>query len=232
MIGMMGLRGITVLESSGDTGVGATCRSNKGKMLPRFTPQFPGYVPAILFPPCSQPAKRCSSTCPYITAVGGTQNLPEIAWVGSSGGFSDYFPRPAYQETAVNTYINKHVKPETAIYLSQYANFSGRGFPDVAAMSVSPYYYGFYNGSLERNGGTSAASPVWAGIIGLLNAARLHAGKPALGFFNPLLYSSGYAALTDITKGQSIGCDGSDTQTGGNVTGAGIIPYAFWNATE
>lgn len=120
LIGMMGLRGITVIESSGDTGVGATCRANTGKKLPRFTPQFPG-------------------TCPYILAVGGTQNIPEIAWVGSSGGFSDYFPRPAYQETAINTYLDDYVSTSTALYYSQFANFSGRGFPDVSAMSVSPY---------------------------------------------------------------------------------------------
>jgi len=85
-------------------------------------------------------------------------------------------------------------------------------------MSVSPFYYGFYDAQLERNGGTSAASPVWAGIIGLLNAARLKAGKSAIGFFNPLLYNSGYTAMTDITKGQSIGCNGQDTQTGANGT--------------
>ena len=76
MIGQLGLRGISVLESSGDTGVGAACLSNDGKKTPQFTPQFPG-------------------TCPYITAVGGTQAIePEIAWVAGSGGFSYYFAQP------------------------------------------------------------------------------------------------------------------------------------------
>ena len=41
LIGTMGLRGITILESSGDLGVGAGCTSNKGKDLPRFNPIFP-----------------------------------------------------------------------------------------------------------------------------------------------------------------------------------------------
>jgi len=98
-------------------------------------------------------------------------------------------------------------------------------------LTVSPDY-GYYGGKLERNGGTSAAAPVIAGIIGLINDARLHAGKAALGFFNPALYSSGYKSFTDITGGRSIGCDGSDTQTGAGVAGAGIIPYAYWNATQ
>lgn len=65
---MMGLRGITVLESSGDGGIGTNCLTNDKKPKLRFNPQFPG-------------------TCPYITAVGGTQGIPEIAWLGSGGGF-------------------------------------------------------------------------------------------------------------------------------------------------
>lgn len=45
LIGMMGLRGITVLESSGDTGTGAPCISNDGKNHAEFTPAFPGTCP-------------------------------------------------------------------------------------------------------------------------------------------------------------------------------------------
>lgn len=45
MIGMMGLRGITVLESSGDTGVGAPCLSNDGLNHTEFTPAFPATCP-------------------------------------------------------------------------------------------------------------------------------------------------------------------------------------------
>lgn len=81
MIGMLGLRGISVLESSGDTGVGAPCKSNDGKNTTQFTPQFPG-------------------TCPYITSVGGTQAVtPEVAWVAGSGGFSNYFSRAWYRKS-------------------------------------------------------------------------------------------------------------------------------------
>jgi tripeptidyl-peptidase I len=84
-IALMGLRGITVFESSGDTGVGSYCKSNDGTNRDRFLPQFP-------------------ATCPWITAVGGTESaLPEIAWKDSSGGFSDYFSRPDYQNDHVDT---------------------------------------------------------------------------------------------------------------------------------
>ena len=143
MIGQLGLRGISVLESAGDTGtslfvvalsdsqlnpptgVGAPCQSNDGKMTPQFTPQFPG-------------------TCPYITAVGGTQSIsPEIAWVAGSGGFSNYFSRPEYQAGAVDTYLNDHISASTKEYFSAFANFANRGFPDVSAHSLTPEYVAF-----------------------------------------------------------------------------------------
>lgn len=54
MIAVLGLRGVTVFESSGDTGIGSNCLSNDGKKTKEFNPQFPG-------------------TCPWITSVGGTE---------------------------------------------------------------------------------------------------------------------------------------------------------------
>jgi tripeptidyl-peptidase-1 len=40
LIGLLGLRGISVLESSGDEGVGASCLSTDGS-VPQFNPIFP-----------------------------------------------------------------------------------------------------------------------------------------------------------------------------------------------
>lgn len=214
MIGQLGLRGISVLESAGDTGVGAPCQSNDGKKTPQFTPQFPG-------------------TCPYITAVGGTQSIePEIAWVAGSGGFSNYFPRPEYQATAVSTYLNDHISAATKEYFSAFTNFANRGFPDVSAHSLTPDYAVVVNAAAGLSGGTSAAAPVFSSVIALLNDARFRAGKPPLGFLNPWLYAIGFTGLTDITGGQSVGCNGINGQTGAPVPGGSIIPYASWNATE
>lgn len=212
LIGLTGLRGITVLESSGDLGVGAGCLSNDGKNKTQFDAIFP-------------------ATCPYITAVGGTQAVtPEIAWTASSGGFSYYFPRPWYQRKAIETYLGL-LDDSTKQYYSQYTNFEGRGFPDVAAHSLLPDYQVVGGGELQRSGGTSAASPVFAGIIALLNDARLSAGKPTLGFLNPFIYYAGYKGLNDITGGKSIGCNGVNGQTGGTVPGGGVVPGAAWNCT-
>lgn len=213
LIGLLGLRGITVIESSGDLGVGAGCLAPDNK-----TPEFNAIFPA---------------TCPYLTSVGGTVDVtPEIAWDGSSGGFSNYFPRPAYQALAVGAYLAEHVSASTYEYYSKYTNWGGRGFPDVSAHSVSPDYQIVYAGKPGPSGGTSAAAPVWAALVGLLNDARLRKGLPTLGWLNPLLYTFGPEVLTDITAGQAVGCNGQNTQSGGaEPAGSGIIPGAFWNAT-
>ncbi|KAL8840880.1 MAG: hypothetical protein Q9170_001144 [Blastenia crenularia] len=213
MIGQLGLRGISVLESSGDTGVGAPCQSNDGKRTPQFTPQFPG-------------------TCPYITAVGGTQSIsPEVAWNAGSGGFSNYFAQPSYQSSAVTSYFNNGISKAALAYQRPFFNSSGRAFPDVSAHSLTPNYAVFTNNALTRSGGTSAACPVFAGVIGLLNDARLAKGLPPLGFLNPFLYGAGATGLTDITRGGARGCTGVNAQTGATIPGASIIPYASWNAT-
>lgn len=212
LIGLTGLRGISVLESSGDLGVGSGCKSNDGTNKTQFEPIFP-------------------ATCPYLTSVGGTQAVtPEIAWTASSGGFSNYFPRAWFQESAIETYLSK-LSNETKEYYSQYTNFNGRGFPDVAAHSLLPDYQVVGGGELQPSGGTSAASPVFAGVIALLNDARLAAGKPALGYLNPFIYALGYKGLNDITGGQSVGCNGVNGQSGATVPGGGIVPGAAWNCT-
>lgn len=210
---MLGLRGITVIESSGDFGVGAGCLAPDNK-----TVEFNAIFPA---------------TCPYLTSVGGTVNVtPEIAWEGSSGGFSSYFARPSYQDTAISEYF-KTISNSTFAYYGQYTNFSGRGFPDVAGHSASPNYKVIFAGKTYGSGGTSAAAPVWAGLVGLLNDARLRAGKSSLGWLNPLVYQYGPEVLTDITEGYSVGCNGKNTQNGlSEPAGSGIVLGARWNATS
>lgn len=92
-------------------------------------------------------------------------------------------------------------------------------------------YFNIINGTAAPNGGASAASPIFAGVLALVNDARFRAGQPAIGFANPWLYSIGSKGLNDITTGGAFGCDGTNSQSGLVVPNAGIIPYATWNAT-
>jgi len=48
--------------------------------------------------------------------------------------------------------------------------------------------------------GTSASSPVVAGVFAKLNGLRLSKGKPALGFLNPFIYKNP-SGFHDVTSG-------------------------------
>jgi kumamolisin len=59
-------------------------------------------------------------------------------------------------------------------------------------------------------GGTSAAAPLWAGLIALVNQHRKAQGKMTIGYLNPVLYLNYQAlrqanALRDILIGDNGG---------------------------
>jgi len=131
MFAQLGARGVSVLFSSGDSGVGLACQTNDGKNTTRFLPIFP-------------------ATCPFVTSVGGTIHVnPEQAATFSSGGFSDRFPRPSYQDEAVSNYLAILGDRWKGLY-----NPNGRGFPDVAAQAYN--YLVIDQGKEFRVGGTSS----------------------------------------------------------------------------
>ena len=118
----LGARGVSFLVSSGDNGVGAprNCVANTGNNASTFLSIFP-------------------ASCPYVTSVGATKGFnPEVAAANpsnafwSGGGFSNYFPRPTYQDTAVQTYLEGLNGVFDGLY-----NQSGRGYPDVSAQVSS-----------------------------------------------------------------------------------------------
>ena len=80
-------------------------------------------------------------------------------------------------------------------------------------MSAYAEFYTVIQGGVEKqDNGTSASAPVFAAMISLLNDQLISAGKPALGFLNPLLYSTAISAFNDITSGDNFAC--SDYTTG------------------
>ncbi|GAA99274.1 uncharacterized protein L969DRAFT_47709 [Mixia osmundae IAM 14324] len=188
----LGARGVTVIFSSGDFGVGISGDCFKvGTKQPAFLPTFP-------------------ATCPYVTSVGALQGLnPEVATdttlggFASGGGFSNYFSTPAYQKVAVQSYLAGH-QAQSKAYAGQF-NPNGRGFPDVSAQGSK--FAIVWDGKNISVGGTSASAPTVAGIITLLNDNLIANGRPTLGFFNPFLYTIGQAGFTDVTSGSSFGCN-------------------------
>ena len=63
----------------------------------------------------------------------------------------------------------------------------------------------FNGGGLGQSGGTSASAPIFASLVNRINELRLNAGKGALGFLNPALYSNP-GMFNDITNGTNPGC--------------------------
>jgi tripeptidyl-peptidase-1 len=69
---------------------------------------------------------------------------------------------------------------------TQYFNQSGRAYPDVATIGHNLLIR--WGGGLVTVDGTSASGPIMAGVVSLLNEARLNAGKSSLGLLNPMFY--------------------------------------------
>ncbi|KAF8258055.1 subtilisin-like protein [Lactarius quietus] len=202
----LGLRGASVLSPTGDNGVGPeNCefKDADGNSYVQFLPTFP-------------------ATCPWVTSVGATTLVPEVAASFSGGGFSAHFPRPPYQDLAVPTFLQNLGSQYYGLY-----NADGRGIPDIALQSFG------YDVVLKREGvnvrGTSCSTPAAAAIIALLNDYMISSGRQTLGFLNPWLYGAGLSGLNDITFGLNPGCgtEGFEAIPGWDpVTGLGTLDFA------
>jgi len=139
----------------------------------------------------------------YITQVGGTELTTtgpggawsaETAWPESGGGYESGTPIPSWQQLA------------GVINASNTGSSTLRNSPDVAAEANfdNPTVV---NGSFVTGyGGTSFATPRWAGFLALVNQQSVANGKGTVGFINPALYNLGISAsysgtLHDITTG-------------------------------
>jgi kumamolisin len=140
---------------------------------------------------------------PNVTAVGGTSLqlngsnniISETVWNNSSGatggGTSILFSRPTWQTG-------------TGVPAGTF-----REVPDIAAAADPTFGAIVYlNGLQTTYGGTSWASPTWAGLCALMNQARANAGQNPLGLLGPSIYpllgTANYAAdIRDIISGNN-----------------------------
>jgi len=169
--------GVTVLAAAGDDG------STDGVSDGKLHVDLPAALPPVL---------ACGGTRLNTNAQGAF--VSEIVWNelatgngATGGGVSKKFPIPSYQSAAG---VPRH--PET--------NFAGRGVPDVSG-DADPFT-GFVvrvNGKSAVIGGTSAVSPLWAGLLALVNQQLGH----PVGFLQPAIYKIGSAAFRDIVDGNN-----------------------------
>mmetsp|Transcript_15517 Transcript_15517/g.49545 ORF Transcript_15517/g.49545 Transcript_15517/m.49545 type:complete len:231 (-) Transcript_15517:74-766(-) len=122
----------------------------------------------------------------------------------TGGGFSNMYARPPFQDAAVRAYLEDPAIKPSLPPVSVGFNASGRGYPDVAAVGQNVLV--LVGGQLQISGGTSASSPIVAGLLALLNDVRLSDGRPPLGAVAPLLYqlwAKQQAAFNDIVVGNN-----------------------------
>ncbi|AIY42865.1 Family S53 non-peptidase homologue [Collimonas arenae] len=174
---------------------------------------------------------------PYVTAVGGTRinsvvwnGAPqnEVAWQFSGGGDSYYMSMPAWQSSYLGSSL-------TAL------NSGMRAVPDVSAVADSQHSAVsiYYKQRWVMSGGTSASTPIWAGISALFGQYLGNKGsslaaliKATPGGFNGLLYQAKLMqgtnpAFYDIVSGSnnlgSMQCAICTAVPGyDNVTGLGV----------
>lgn len=157
-----------------------------------------------------------------VVAVGGTTLAysgstarSETAWASTGGGTSAYVALPSYQSGSIGGYARRAVAdvafnadPNSGQYVALIAS----GTTAVRWVSA---------------GGTSLATPQWAGLIAVANAMRAASGKAALGQPHAALYqqigavpATYAAAFKDVASGSNGTCTtcsakaGYDTPTG------------------
>jgi tripeptidyl-peptidase-1 len=205
--------GVSLLASSGDQGAPGDSNANCVSASTPLSTIFPGASPyvtsvgATMLDASATPGSITFSqpACQQFPCSAITQEVScsyPGALITSGGGFSNYVQRPAWQNTAVQAYLNN---PAAKLPPSNYFSAANRAFPDVSANGHA-YLIGISNFGqfgLEQVDGTSASSPVFASVISLLNDDRLANGKKPLGFLNPILYKAPANAFQDITKGNN-----------------------------
>jgi subtilase family serine protease len=196
-------QGVSVFAASGDTGSEGCYRADGNT---------------------TELATLDQSSQPYVTGVGGTDlssvsprsevtwnESPDVGGGASGGGISNNWDMPSWQSGpgVINSYTSG----------SPCGNKSGycREIPDVSAnadWTANPYII-YYNGEWTWNGGTSAATPLWAAVLADIESETYTPPPPwdpttttaeRLGFMNPTFYSAaaaGSSGFNDITSGDN-----------------------------
>lgn len=168
-------------------------RSDERPPPPPDLPRIEDSLAHVDFPASSPFALACRGT--KLIQTSGSMN--ETVWNetesrkgASGGGVSDHFERPDYQD-GIN--IPNSVNG---------GHFKGRWLPDVCA-NADPVtgYKVRVDGEDISIGGTSAAAPLWAGLIAVLNSEL----GSRVGFINPILYNKlgPQTVLRDISNGDN-----------------------------
>jgi hypothetical protein len=144
------------------------------------------------------PALGYPAVSPNVVAVGGTSllvgtddsYLGESAWSGGGGGLSLQEAQPGYQVGNVNG---------ASEYVRSAPDVSMDADPETGVTVIDSYY-----GATLTVGGTSVATPLWAGLMAIVNQGLALRGQPSLDGPSqtlPMLYALPSSDFNDITTG-------------------------------
>ena len=163
---------------------------------------------------------------------GGSGARSETTWSGTGGGTSVYVALPSYQSGTIGGYARRAVA-DVAFNADpnsgQYVAIIAQGSTSVRWVSA---------------GGTSLATPQWAGLLAVANAMRVAGGKAVLGQPHAALYQqigavpTQYAAVfKDVASGSNGSCAtcaakaGYDTPTGWGTPNASALLTSLTGAS-
>ncbi len=198
--------GITWVASSGDTGAADCDFTSEQVATQGLAVDLPASVPEVTGVGGTEFAEGSGNYWSSTNNSNGSSSLsyiPEMAWndtaamgvlVATGGGASIFFARPEWQSGAGVPADNARHVPDIAF---------------AAAVAHDPYQI-YTGGAPLYVGGTSAPTPVFSGMLALLNQYLVSSGaqsQPGLGNINPALYRLAQTTpgiFHDVTVGSNI----------------------------
>ncbi|KAK4233257.1 peptidase S8/S53 domain-containing protein [Achaetomium macrosporum] len=184
----LALQGVTVVESSGDYGVGGARFDSRAGCLGKDRDAFAsggGFSNVFARPKWQDRHVQGYLEWANVSDQGYVDSTwllgPGLDGVGDAGAATS--------------------SPEKG----KLFNKAGRGYPDVSAIGEN--FRVVLRGHLNRMHGTSVAAPIWASILMLINEERLSAGKSTVGFVHQVLYEHP-EVFTDVATGSNPGRGG------------------------
>ncbi|HEY5078206.1 MAG TPA: protease pro-enzyme activation domain-containing protein, partial [Opitutaceae bacterium] len=190
---LMAAAGVTFVSSSGDGGSNPDLGDNGYTSTNALSAMYP-------------------ASDPNVTGIGGTTPNFNMSWTytgevvwddivagtpskgnATGGGISSLFTKPSWQAVS-GTLLTAQTM---------------RCVPDISSMSTATYNGGgsgafIYMGGVTSFGGTSLASPIWAGLAAVIDQARANNATLPVGLLGPFLYPLGSSSyFNEITSGSN-----------------------------
>ena len=179
-----GHAGVTFFASSGDEG--AYSVTGSGAKIPEYPAASPNVVSV------GGTTLTTQSDGTYVSEAGWGHGTTSYSDGGGGGGISLYESQPTWQRGISSASTSKRLVPDVSMDAD----------PNSGVPVIDTYDFG---NSVYRVGGTSLASPLWAGVMALVNQGRSKQGLSSMDGSTqtlPTIYSL-KNSLHDVTTGNN-----------------------------